>query len=208
MGDIEITYYGHSCFKVEQDGKSIVFDPYKNGSVPGIVLLDNIEADAVCCSHDHDDHNAASLIHLTGKPDPFPMESVTVPHDHHSGTRRGMCRMTLVHAGKVSILHMGDLGRIPTEEEYRLIRKADIVMIPVGGHFTIDAAEAKTILDTVKPHLAILMHYRNGNRGYEVTADITDIRRQFPSLQELSDHTLGFPEDQIPSGLITLEPLQ
>lgn len=209
MEKIRIEYYGHSCFKVTYGCDSALFDPYETDSVPGINLPAGIEADLVYCSHEHGDHNAKHLI-AEKEPgsDPFKAEFITVPHDEAGGTLRGMNRITVLHAGQARIVHMGDIGRIPTDEEYAKLKGADIVMIPVGGHYTIDASQAAAILSVIQPKLSILMHFRKGNRGYGVIADINDVRKSFSCLEELNESVIEFAESEIPERIITLEPLQ
>lgn len=208
MAEITISYYGHSCFKVTYDNHSIIFDPYEDGSVPGLKLPDHIDADAVSCSHQHADHNAQHLIHLTGRGFPFDIEKMTVPHDDANGNKRGMTDITFVKTGNVILAHLGDIGREPTEEEYDQLSKADILMIPAGGYFTIDADQAQSIIHRVYARLNILMHYRKENRGYDVLADITEIKTKIPELKELADTSISFDEDAIPQETITLEPMQ
>ena len=208
MSEITIEYYGHSCFRILYENYSVVFDPYQDGSVPGLKLPSGIQADAVFCSHSHADHNAAELIHLTGRKLPFPVQKIQVPHDDANGTKRGMTDITSVSFGNTVITHMGDIGREPTKEEYRKISRTDVLMIPVGGYFTIDAGMAEKIMKKVSAKLNILVHYRKGNRGYEVLSDICDIRKEIPELKELSDHSISFSEETIPVETITLEPMQ
>lgn len=209
MEKIKIEYYGHSCFKVTYGTDSALFDPYETDSVPGINLPSGIEADLVYCSHEHGDHNAKHLIHEK-KPgsDPFRAEFITVPHDDADGALRGMNRITILHAGKTRIVHMGDVGRIPTEKEYAKLKGADILMIPVGGHYTIDASQAAEIVSVIKPKLCILMHFRKEARGYGVIADISDVRKSFSPLEELNESVIEFAENEIPERIITLEPIQ
>lgn len=208
MSEITIAYYGHSCFKVTYQNHSIVFDPYQDGSVPGLKLPDHMEADVVSCSHQHADHNAENRIHVTGRGIPFDGKKLSVPHDDANGAKRGMSDITFVQLGHVVLAHMGDIGREPTEEEYRALSKADILMIPVGGYFTIDARMAEKIMRRVQAKLNILMHYRKGNRGYDVLADLDEIRKDIPQLEELNQNTISFDEDDIPQKTITLEPVQ
>ena len=85
MSKVKIIYYGHSCFKVEALSGSIIFDPYADGSVPGLRLPHGLKADVVSCSHQHDDHNAAELVRTTGDRPMFTVQKLTVPHDHHDG---------------------------------------------------------------------------------------------------------------------------
>lgn len=205
---IQITYYGHSCFQTEADGHSVIFDPYADQSVPGLKLPLGLTADRVYCSHEHADHNARDLIKETSpSSDPFHAEFLTVPHDDANGTKRGMSKITILNIHGKRIVHFGDIGRLPTEKEYEHIGKADLILIPVGGYFTIDANQAKQIIDELKPVVTILMHYRKGNRGYDVIADIEDIRKVFPDLIMLPQSQFIL-EEKTEEQIITLEPVQ
>lgn len=207
MSEIKISYYGHSCFQIMYEGHSVVLDPYEDGSVPGLKLPHDIHADAVYCSHDHKDHDAEELIQTTGI-NPFPFFKTPVPHDDAGGRLRGFCDITFLKVGSAVIVHMGDLGRIPTEEEYEALQKADVVMMPVGGYYTVDAEKAAEILQKVNAKLNILMHYRKGHRGYDVLAEIGAVKQSFPYLLTLNDTSISFAEDAVPQKTITLEPIQ
>jgi L-ascorbate metabolism protein UlaG (beta-lactamase superfamily) len=193
---------------VEADERQIVFDPYQNNSVPGLRLPDEIAADAVYCSHGHEDHNARDLIHVTGGREPFQVSYMSVPHDGSEGRDRGFSNITFVKIGRCTIAHLGDIGRMPTEKEYIMLRKADAVMIPVGGYYTIDALQASEILKNINANLKILMHYREGSRGYEVLADIEDIRKLFPDIRQTESTYVSFEDSAVPKEIITLEPIQ
>lgn len=212
MSKAAITYYGHSCFKVEADGSSIIFDPYENGSVPGIKLPEGIEADAVSCSHQHGDHNAAHLVKTSGKKLNFNVRKITVPHDHHDGAHRGLSDITFVElTGNPSalIVHLGDLGRLPTEEEFSDIAKADVVLLPCAGYFTIDSKEAAEIIRHLKhPCLVILMHFREDGRGYGVQETISEVAEDIRGIKRLNSSTITVDFDNVPDETITLEPVQ
>ena len=98
MDKIRVLYYGHSCFALRTGGGSVVLDPYEDGSVPGLRLPRGLTADVVYCSHDHSDHNAAQLVGLTGRPAPFPVSYLTVPHDDADGRKRGLTKLTFISA--------------------------------------------------------------------------------------------------------------
>jgi L-ascorbate metabolism protein UlaG (beta-lactamase superfamily) len=209
MTAVTITSFGHSCFRISAGNASAVLDPYDRDSVPGINLPEGIEASAVYCSHGHGDHNAAHLIKETAHgSDPFRAQFLTVPHDEAGGTLRGMNRITILKAGEAVIVHMGDIGRLPTEDEYEQLSKADVLLIPCGGHYTIDARQAAEIVRRIGPKLTILMHFRKGNRGYGVIADIETVKESFPELKCLDESSLTFEDTEIPQGVITLEPEQ
>lgn len=204
---IKITYYGHSCFKIAYHSDSVLTDPYDNGSVPGYTLP-AVSAARVFCSHGHADHNAAYLVDKEEGNGIIRAETMEVPHDDADGAKRGMCNVTFFTAGKCRIVHMGDIGRLPAEKEYEKLQGTDVMLIPCGGYFTIDARQAAEIVDTVKPKLTILMHYRDGSRGYDVTADIQDIVKAFRHVERRPETSVIFDEDDIPSGIITLNPVQ
>ncbi len=209
MSKAFITYYGHSCFKVEADGSSVIFDPYENGSVPGLQLPDDIKADAVSCSHQHGDHNAAHLINTTGKKLSFGLSKLTVPHDHRQGAHRGLSDITFVELPDLTIAHLGDLGRLPTKEEYDKLAKADVVLLPCAGYFTISSKEAAEVIDHLKhPCLKILMHFREGRRGYDVQESIDDVMKDIKGVKRLSTSTITVDNANIQDEIITLEPKQ
>lgn len=168
---MKITYLGHSCFAVEEDGYRIIFDPYKNGSVPGCTDLDE-EADLVICSHGHDDHNAKDLIRKRPPvPCPFRVTTIHSLHDDHGGKLRGTNDITMVR-GKLTAVHMGDIGCDLTDDQYALLKGADVLMIPVGGFFTIDAAAARKMADRIGARVTIPMHYRGKGFGYPVIGKV------------------------------------
>lgn len=209
MSRIDITYYGHSCFKIGNEKGSVVFDPYEDGSVPGLKLPENIMAEAVFCSHEHGDHSAAHLIGLSGRENPFETSFITVPHDHHGGSHRGKSRITFLKAGDIVAAHLGDIGRLPTPEEYRELEKADVVMLPCAGYFTISSSEAAEILKMLKkPSLKILMHFRDGGSGYDVQEDIRDIMKVIPDVKRLPETGISVESGTVPNEIITLTPVQ
>lgn len=204
---IKITYYGHACFKVVDGKESIVFDPYANNSVPGLKLPDNINANVVSCSHQHGDHNAKELINITNNHYSFKVEKLTVPHDDKNGELRGFSDITIITMDNKKIVHFGDLGRDLTEKEYQLLESADIIMIPCGGYYTIDAKQAKSIITKLKAKVNILMHYRQNDIGYDVLSDLDTIKKEFNILIEKQDSTYIY--DPNSNGIIiTLKPLQ
>lgn len=210
MDKIRVLYYGHSCFALRTGGGSVVLDPYEDGSVPGLRLPRGLIADAVYCSHDHSDHNAAQLVGLTGRPAPFPVSYLTVPHDDADGRKRGLTKLTFISACGITVAHLGDIGRLPTAEEYRKLQTADVVMLPCGGYYTIDLRQALELIRNLrKPCLKILMHYRDGSRGYEVLSDISDIQRTIPGVKRLQNSYLDITAGKaVPDEIVTLEPAQ
>ena len=168
---MKLTWYGHSCFKLESGCGSIVFDPYAPGSVPGWSLPD-AEADAVICSHGHSDHGYAEGVRLTGGAFTGKIVRVQGAHDHHGGAHRGGNTMTLVEADGLRAAHLGDVGCLLDGEQIEALGRVDVLMIPVGGHYTVGAEEAMEIVRQLRPAIVVPMHYRGKGFGYEVIGPV------------------------------------
>ena len=169
MSEVKIKFIGHAAFKLSAPNAEIVIDPYEDGTVPGLAPMRE-EADYVYCSHGHFDHNYVQAVSLRPQAceRPFGLEELSVPHDECGGSKRGPNTVRMFTLNGLKIAHMGDTGRILTEEEAAKLSGLDCLLIPVGGHFTIDAQEAKTIVDQIKPKVVIPMHYRKGSIGFDV----------------------------------------
>ena len=163
-----ITSYGHALFTVETAGGfTMATDPY-NESVG--YPLPKLSCDWVTVSHHHHDHDNVALFAETpyvieGAGAVSPVEGVTVfgfPsfHDDAQGQKRGNNTMFLTEADGLRVLHMGDLGHLLTEEEVNRFGRVDVLMIPVGGFYTIGAAEAVRLYHMIRPRIVIPMHYK------------------------------------------------
>ncbi len=162
-----IEWLGHSCFKVTlKNSKKVLFDPFdKTVGYP----YNDIEADVVVVSHDHYDHN--DLSHVKGDYDvvktegihnigDFTIECIKTWHDCSQGRQRGENLVSLVSRAGISLCHMGDIGCMPPKEMFEKLDGVDILLIPVGGTFTIDAKEALEICERVSPNIIIPMHFK------------------------------------------------
>ena len=177
---MKITWYGHACFQVESSCGSVVFDPYAPGSVPGLSLPADLTADAVVCSHDHHDHNYREGVQLTGATPSFTLSSVNCFHDDARGAKRGPNCITVLEADGLRLAHFGDVGHMLPDEAFEMLGKLDVVMIPVGGFYTVDAALAKKICDRIQPRHIVPMHYRKGSTGLPVIAELEEFTSLFP----------------------------
>lgn len=170
---MNITWYGQSCFQVSSSqGKnnhvSIIIDPF--GEDIGLKLPRKLEADIVLVSHDHFDHNnikAVSDSPLVIKgPGEYEIKGVFVQgipgfHDNSQGAERGNVTIYTIEAEGMRICHLGDLGQKElSSDQLDRIGEVDILMIPVGGIYTIDADEAIKIMAQIEPKITIPIHYQ------------------------------------------------
>lgn len=168
---MEIEYLGHSCFKFTEGGFSLVIDPYLAGSVPGLAPIKE-KANQVISSHKHGDHFGIKEVKLafTRADTPFMLDFIPTWHDDKQGELRGENNIIIVNVGYSKIVHMGDIGCQITDEELEAIKGCDVLLIPVGGFFTIDAKEALKYVERIKPGIVIPMHYRKDSIGYDMIA--------------------------------------
>ena len=186
---MKLTWLGHSCFLMESADGSLVFDPYAPGSVPGL-RLPKLKADAVHCSHEHRDHGYARGVKLTGKPASFTLTEIPCWHDEQGGALRGPNRIAVVEAEGLRIAHLGDLGHLLSEEQLAALGKIDLLMIPVGGHYTIDAATARRQAAAIGARLVLPMHYRGPGFGYDVIGPVEDFLAPEDRVLRLEDTVL------------------
>lgn len=174
-----ITWLGHSCFMLEENGFRVLLDPYKG--VQGLPDIE-MEADAVYCSHGHFDHGYIEKVRLTsGKSNPFAVVEVQTFHDDKGGTLRGKNVIRKFTAGDVSVAHLGDLGHSLSREQLAALGKCDAILIPVGGYYTIDAAQAKNVADSIGVAVVVPMHYRNGTVGFDVLSTLEAFTGLYPA---------------------------
>ncbi len=161
-------YYGHSLFTIALDsGITVLTDPYGRFCRYPRRSLD---ADIVTISHHHYDHDALEIVR--GKPtvideadyympaDDVILTGISTFHDNHEGLRRGKNIIFAMAAEGLRIVHLGDLGHLPDEAQQSAIGTPDVLMIPVGGTFTLDAQRALKCVEILKPRVTIPMHYQ------------------------------------------------
>ena len=162
---MKLIWYGHSCFKVICENGTVVFDPYAPGSVPGLELPE-LKADAVICSHGHSDHCAPEHIILSGHKPEMKLRQIETFHDGKHGELRGRNLISVISSDGISLAHLGDLGHELSGAQLEELGSIDVLLIPVGGYYTIDAKTAKKVADAIAPRVLVPMHYRFGAHGY------------------------------------------
>jgi L-ascorbate metabolism protein UlaG (beta-lactamase superfamily) len=169
---LKIKWYGHSAFQITTDNNvRIIIDPYESGAFGGSLAYGRItdEADVVLTSHDHGDHNFVKdirgkfvRIQEAGQYEEEGVIIRAIPtfHDRSMGQERGANLIFVVSADGIVIAHLGDLGHTLDSSALQNIGKVDILLVPVGGFFTIDAKEATKVMLDIKPAITVPMHYK------------------------------------------------
>ena len=166
-GQIAITWLGHACFMIETGtGLRILTDPFDE-SVG--YELPAVEADVVTVSHDHSDHSNVKVVKglpkiLVGQVDEVigdaRIRGISTFHDTKSGALRGSNTVFVIEADGISLCHAGDLGHIPSAETMNEIGHVDVLLVPVGGRYTLDGAGALEFVRKLSPRIVIPMHYK------------------------------------------------
>lgn len=183
---MQLIWYGHSCFLLKTyKGKRILTDPFGNT----IGYNNNFpKCDLITISHFHFEHsylknidNTTKIINETGL---FDMKFLTVEgiptfHDKCNGLKRGPNIIYLFNVDGYKICHLGDLGHIPCDFILEKLRNLDILLIPIGGHFSLDGLEASELCKLILPKYIIPMHYKT----YETSLYLEDSKKFITSMK-------------------------
>jgi L-ascorbate metabolism protein UlaG (beta-lactamase superfamily) len=171
---MKIQYLGHSCFKLtESTGTSVVTDPFGNVGYE----MPEVEADAITVSHNHYDHNNIGAVKghptILRKEGYFDLGGVEITgiksyHDTEGGSIRGENVIFKFRMDGLDICHLGDLGEECSAELLELILPVNILLIPVGGKYTIDSEKAKEFVDQLMPEIVIPMHYKTKSLDIDI----------------------------------------
>lgn len=201
---MDITYLGHSSFKIKGKSASLVTDPY-DSSVG--FKFPKIEADFVTISHDHFDHNQEQLVTGARKiikgPGEYEISGISVIgipsfHDNSKGSERGNNTIYVIEVDDLRICHLGDLGHELDQPAIDQIGTIEILMVPVGGVYSLDPTQAVKVVQSIEPSIVIPMHYKMEGMG-----------EQFSSMNPVEDFlkNLGSPTENLPKLTLQKEDL-
>lgn len=213
---MEVMWYGHAAFLITTgQGVKIITDPYKPG---GGILYKAIpdEADIVTVSHEHSDHNyveglpgTPTVIKEAGKHEikGIVVEGFLAYHDASHGTERGHNTIFTFDADGIRVCHLGDLGHVLNDQEVQQIGHVDVLLIPVGGFFTIDPEEATTVAYQLRPKLIFPMHVRTEKCTFPIEA-VDAFLQGKKDVQKLDTSTFSFTKKELEAGLgiVVLQP--
>lgn len=209
-----LKWLGHACFVVTSaEGKKLVIDPFSKLGYPS----PEVSANVVLVSHNHFDHSTVDTI----KDNPevirglnsdgdwndvdqtvagFHIKSFACYHDSKSGVVRGKNTIFLIEVDGLRLVHLGDLGHVLNDKTARAIGRVDVLMIPVGGYFTIGPDEAWKVVDQLAPRVIVPMHYKTPVVGKLPIGPVDDFtaKRAKASMRQLKSNTatLVLPKSQ------------
>ena len=162
---MDVTWLGHGCFRLRGRGAAVVTDPYP----PAIGLkLSRMDAEVLTISHDHDNHSYAQAvrdgayeIHGPGEYEIAGVSVIGVPtyHDSEKGQKEGRNTVYLIEIDDVRVCHLGDLGHKLDDAEAESVASPDVLLVPVGGHTTMNAAQAAEVVRQLEPRYVVPMHF-------------------------------------------------
>jgi len=206
---MKIKWYGHAAFMFTSDqGVKIITDPYESGGYGGQLSYGQIkdQADIVSISHDHADHN--DIKNLPGSPEivkssgsqtakGISIKGIPTYHDSSRGSERGVNTVFTFSIDGMKICHLGDLGHILDKKDLSEIGPVDILLIPVGGYFTIDSKEATRVAEQIKPRVLIPMHFKTDKCGFPI-APVEDFLKGKPNQKRLKVSEVAFQKKTLP----------
>ncbi len=213
---MKLKWLGHSCFLITSEtGLRIITDPYPQGSGLNYSPI-NEAADIVTVSHDHFDHNNISAV--SGKPEVITgngvknvkgiqFTGIATHHDESQGKERGTNMIFSFSVDGIKLCHLGDLGHRLSKEQIAEIGALDILFIPIGGVFTIDAKMASTVSDDLKPKVVMPMHCKTHKCDWPLNT-IEDFLAGKKNVKKLNSSETEFKAGKLPEAteIMALQP--
>jgi len=203
--EMKIQWFGHSFFIVTSDtGKRVVFDPFdETVGYP----IPEVAADVVCVSHPHYDHNNVRIIR--GKPevinqtglyvrDGYKIRGFLTYHDQQRGKERGENVVFRLEMDDMVVIHTGDLGMLPNQDQVLSWKPVDILMVPVGGIYTINGNDAQILVDRLHPGIVIPMHYQTSFIHFELHP-VEDFLHHFFNVKAIPGAEVDFHRQNLPT---------
>ncbi len=167
---MRVAYLGHACFLLASDNFSVVIDPFSKIGFE----LNGIKSDFCLSSHGHFDHCSIHSIDANEVIDEekfcnYPwLRVISSYHDTDKGAKRGKNNIFIIDMGGVKICHMGDIGENFNVELCKKLEGVDLLLIPVGGNYTIDVKTAFKYVQKINPKIVIPMHYKTKRNNVDI----------------------------------------
>lgn len=212
---MEITYLGHSSFKIKGKTAVVVTDPYDSKKMG--LKFPKLEANIVTVSHDHFDHNQSQLVgggpKVVSGPGEYEIAGVSIfgvhtYHDNMQGSQRGANTVYKMTIDEVNVCHLGDLGHKLTDGQLDQIGNVDVLLVPTGGIYTLDSSGASEVVSQIEPKVIVPMHFKvegmtEGFRDLETV----DVFIKELGIEPVKDNKFVVAADKIPeeTQLVVLE---
>lgn len=201
---MNVKWLGHSSFLVTSEGGvKIITDPYATGM--GINYGEIKEAaDIVVVSHDHPDHantklpGSPQVVKGTTEAKGINFTGIAAYHDDTKGSQRGPNTIICFEVDGIRLCHLGDLGHQLSDEQVAAIGEVEVLMIPIGGVFTIDPAGATKVIERLKPQVVIPMHYSTAKCAYPISG-VDEFLRGKANVKRLDASEVEFKKEELPS---------
>lgn len=205
---MEITYLGHASFRIKGKNATVVTDPY--AADIGLKFPKHVTADIVTISHGHPDHSAMEQLegtpYVIQGPGEYEIRGIGVIglstyHDNEKGAKRGKNTIYRIEVDGLSIVHLGDLGHTLSTAEVDSLDGVDILMVPVGGFFTIDASAAVSVVNEIEPSIVIPMHYGRpelNQKHFSELAPVTAFLKEIGKEDVTPVPKLSLTKDKVP----------
>jgi L-ascorbate metabolism protein UlaG (beta-lactamase superfamily) len=213
---MKVKWLGHASFLISSDsGLKIITDPYPQGSGLSYATV-NEPVDIATVSHDHFDHNSVSSV--PGKPEVITgsgtknvkgiqFRGIATHHDESQGKERGTNTIFCFSVDGIKLCHLGDLGHRLSKEQIAEVGDVDILFIPIGGVFTIDANMAGPVIDDLKPRVAIPMHCKTPKCNWPLNT-IEDFIAGKTNVKNPNSSEMVFKAGELPEAteIVALQP--
>lgn len=204
---MKIKWNGHASFTITADNNTvIVTDPYDPSGYDGALQYDIVKdrADGALISHDHDDHNyvqglsgSPQILKGSGKIKGIDIKSIETFHDESKGSERGTNTVYIFEVDGITICFCGDLGHQLSDEQINAAGKIDVLLVPVGGTFTLDAKGALQLVNTLKPGVVIPMHYKTSKCGFPI-AEVDQFLALMNDVKKPDKSEIKLSKEQLP----------
>lgn len=215
---MNIKWLGHSSFLITSPTATLITDPYDSDKYGDSLTYAPIDetADVVTLSHHHADHGNADAVRgepiIVSTPGPHQaaglnINGVPVFHDTQGGAQRGDVVAFIISDGDITVCHLGDLGHELTAQQAEAVGQIDVLLIPVGGYFTIDAAAATRVWQQLSPRVTIPMHFRNDKCHFQIET-VEPFLAGKPDVERPGSSEIIVSQENLPAGpkIIVLEP--
>ncbi len=218
---MNIIWHGQSCFRITFQGQkkvkeqtTLVIDPFDEST--GIKMPKNKNIDILLLTHNHTDHNNKKIADketfIIDSPGEYELRGIFIQgissfHDKKNGKERGANTIYTIEGEGMRICHLGDFGEEElSDEQLKEIGEVDILMIPIGGVYTIDAKEATKVISQIEPRIIIPMHYKIPGLKIKLE-DLSLFLKAIGEKKAIAEEKISIQKKNLPTEAMKVVPL-